>query len=277
MHPGTMVYDYPSVEEAAKFLHGSLVPTVITAEAVTRFSQPLISDTCTDGHVVKMYTASRLPESQPLLRGAAGPVTAAVRCPGDIVGSVPWGRWDLDSARASGKLPRVRFGAWLGNVEAFDAGLFGISGQEAQLMDPQQRILLEVSHEALQVRVPSRCNLDNPALVCCCCGESEYWRCAHTAQESSVCVGLQGGSGGKAGEGTAVYVGIQQMEYGSLAAAHLADMGAFTATGSPFSVAAGRLSFTYGFKGPSVSPMSLCHPAPWTCIMPDCSVLEVDK
>lgn len=71
-----------------------------------------------------------------------------------------------------------------------------------------------------------------------------------------ICEGAQGESGGKATEGTAVYVGIQQMEYGSLAAAHLADMGAFTATGSPFSVAAGRLSFTYGFKGPSVSPLS---------------------
>lgn len=46
-----------------------------------------------------------------------------------------------------------------------------------------------------------------------------------------------------------VYVGIQQMEYGSLAAPHLGVMGAFTATGTPFSVAAGRLSFHYGLKG----------------------------
>lgn len=46
-----------------------------------------------------------------------------------------------------------------------------------------------------------------------------------------------------------VYVGIQQMEYGSLAALHLGTMGAFTATGTPFSVAAGRLSFHYGLKG----------------------------
>lgn len=46
-----------------------------------------------------------------------------------------------------------------------------------------------------------------------------------------------------------VYVGIQQMEYGSLAAAHLGALGAFAATGSPFSVAAGRISFNYGLKG----------------------------
>ena len=49
-----------------------------------------------------------------------------------------------------------------------------------------------------------------------------------------------------------VFVGIQQMEYGSLAAPFLAKMGPFTATGGPFSVAAGRISFTFGFKGPAV-------------------------
>ena len=52
-----------------------------------------------------------------------------------------------------------------------------------------------------------------------------------------------------AAEGMGVFVGIQQMEYGGLAAAHLQSTGAFTATGTPFSVAAGRLSFHYGLKG----------------------------
>ena len=49
-----------------------------------------------------------------------------------------------------------------------------------------------------------------------------------------------------------VWVGIQQMEYGILAANHMQAMGAYTATGTPFSVAAGRISFTFGFKGPAV-------------------------
>ncbi len=46
-----------------------------------------------------------------------------------------------------------------------------------------------------------------------------------------------------------VYVGIQQMEYAGLAAPHLSSFGPYNASGSPFSVAAGRLSFTYGLKG----------------------------
>lgn len=55
---------------------------------------------------------------------------------------------------------------------------------------------------------------------------------------------------GSPAERMGVFVGIQQMEYGALAAAHLGSTGAFTATGTPFSVAAGRLSFHYGLKGP---------------------------
>lgn len=58
------------------------------------------------------------------------------------------------------------------------------------------------------------------------------------------------------GEGVApevgVYVGIQQMEYGGMAAPYLSKIGPFSATGGPFSVAAGRMSFIYGLKGPAV-------------------------
>ncbi len=46
-----------------------------------------------------------------------------------------------------------------------------------------------------------------------------------------------------------VCVGIQQMEYSGMAAPHLTAIGPYSATGGAFSVAAGRLSFTYGLKG----------------------------
>ena len=59
-------------------------------------------------------------------------------------------------------------------------------------------------------------------------------------------------------EGTGVFVGIQQMEYGALASAHAPAMSAFTATSQAFSVAAGRLSFVFGFKGPAVCACTGC-------------------
>ena len=80
------------------------------------------------------------------------------------------------------------------------------------------------------------------------------------AAQSQRAVRLQGSP--PAGDATAVYIGIQQMEYGSLAAAHLTSLGAFSATGSPFSVAAGRLSFVHGFHGPAVRPRCLARA--WT-------------
>ena len=53
-------------------------------------------------------------------------------------------------------------------------------------------------------------------------------------------------------EEVGVYVGVQQMEYGGMAAPYLSNIGPYSATGGPFSVASGRLSFTYNFNGPSV-------------------------
>lgn len=63
---------------------------------------------------------------------------------------------------------------------------------------------------------------------------------------------LSSSSDGGAPPEVGVYVGIQQMEYGGMAAPYLSKIGPFSATGGPFSVAAGRMSFIYGLKGPAV-------------------------
>jgi hypothetical protein len=57
-----------------------------------------------------------------------------------------------------------------------------------------------------------------------------------------------------------VFVGIQQMEYSGMSAPYLATIGPYSATGSAFSVAAGRLSFTYGLKGTDSDPRTWRRP-----------------
>ena len=72
----------------------------------------------------------------------------------DAVGEVPASRWDGDAlyspdADEPGKLT-TRQGAFLDEIEQFDARFFGISPYEANYMDPQQRLFLEVAYEALE-------------------------------------------------------------------------------------------------------------------------------
>ncbi|MCP3803254.1 type I polyketide synthase [Allokutzneria sp. A3M-2-11 16] len=60
------------------------------------------------------------------------------------VGEVPRRRWDI---RPDGP---ARFGAFLDDVELFDAAFFRIAPREAAEMDPQQRLVLELSWESLE-------------------------------------------------------------------------------------------------------------------------------
>jgi hypothetical protein len=64
----------------------------------------------------------------------------------DVISRVPLDRWDLEGLARGALLP-PRFGGFLPGVDLFDAALFGLSAGEAELMDAQQRILLEAAYE----------------------------------------------------------------------------------------------------------------------------------
>lgn len=72
--------------------------------------------------------------------------------PLDAISAVPLDRWDVE-AQAVGALP-ARFGAFLSSVDLFDVALFGLSSGEAELMDAQQRLLLELSLEVRAATLP---------------------------------------------------------------------------------------------------------------------------
>ncbi|QDV31858.1 Phenolphthiocerol synthesis polyketide synthase type I Pks15/1 [Planctopirus ephydatiae] len=142
----------------------------------------------------------------------------------DAITSVGSNRWDpADYQAADGKELPIRFGGFCEGIDQFDASYFGITPREAEKMDPQQRMLLEVSWNAL----------------------------------------LDAGLGGPQLNGTnmGVFVGVGNSDYSKLnvlASPNYGAVDAYSGTGNAHSLAANRLSYTYGLRGPSLSIDTAC-------------------
>ena len=142
----------------------------------------------------------------------------------DTISEVPAARWALDEyyaddADAPGKMT-TRFGGFIDNVDQFDAAFFGISPREAASMDPQQRLLLELAWEALED--------------------------AGVAPDA-----LKGARSG-------VYVGLGNCDYGRAIFPNRDLIDPYFATGTSYSVAAGRIAYTLGLMGPAVTVDTAC-------------------
>ncbi|MFD7845655.1 type I polyketide synthase [Nocardia sp. NPDC059764] len=142
----------------------------------------------------------------------------------DSITEVPPGRWDLqeyyerypDMPRSSS----MNWGGFLDDPRGFDAEFFGISMAEATAMDPQQRVLLEVTWEALQ----------------------------HS--------GIPSDSLG--GSRTAVMIGMTGWDYSIVNLERRSEPVAYMATGNAHSAAAGRISYLLGLHGPSLTVDTAC-------------------
>ena len=144
----------------------------------------------------------------------------------DGIAPIPPERWDSAKyfdprAGIRGKMTTDQAG-FLSDVKDFDSGFFGISPKEAASIDPQHRILLEVAWETFEN--------------------------ASIAPSS-----LEGGRVG-------VYVGISNFEYGArlLWPSDPKDITQHSGIGGMLCAAAGRLSYTFGFCGPSMSIDTAC-------------------
>ncbi|WP_437759723.1 type I polyketide synthase [Sorangium sp. So ce1389] len=143
---------------------------------------------------------------------------------GDAVTEVPADRWGprpFDGITPDPGLRELRFGAFLKQVDRFDAGFFGISPREAMSLDPQQRLVLEVAWEALEHAgvVPERLM----------------------------------------GSRTGVFLGMTMADYRDMClSAPVESQDVYTFTGNLHCFPAGRLSYLLGLQGPSLVLDTAC-------------------
>jgi acyl transferase domain-containing protein/NAD(P)-dependent dehydrogenase (short-subunit alcohol dehydrogenase family)/acyl carrier protein len=148
-----------------------------------------------------------------------------LRSGGCGTGPIPGNRWDVDRYYASGPATKGKTsaagGGFLDGLDQFDAAFFNISPKEAQYVDPQHRLALEATWEALE-----NANIDPAA--------------------------LRGSDGG-------VYFGISCFDY-LLESGALADeeLDAHMGTGTAHSAVPGRLSYLLGWRGPSIAIDTAC-------------------
>lgn len=142
----------------------------------------------------------------------------------EAVVPVPQDRWDIDAfydpnPDTPGKMS-TRWGAFLEQVDGFDADFFGLSADEVEHIDPQQRLFLEVAWEALE----------------------------------------QGGilPRSLAGTQTGVFIGLCTVDYHRLLYKSFERIGPYSGTGTTMCITANRLSYLLDLRGPSIAIDAAC-------------------
>ncbi|WP_276024970.1 type I polyketide synthase, partial [Umezawaea endophytica] len=212
--PATLVFDYPTASTLTGFLLDELL-SAGAEELVPVHALPSVAD----DPVVIVGMGCRYPG------GVRSPedLWRLVRDEVDAVSDFPADRgWDLDELfdpdPDNTGTSYASTAGFLHEAGDFDAGFFGLSPREAMATDSQQRLLLEVSWDALE-----GAGIDPLSLR---------------------------------GSKTGVFAGVMYSDYGDLLSG--VEFEGFRGNGSAPSVASGRVSYSMGFEGPAVTVDTAC-------------------
>ena len=211
----TMAFRHPTIESLATVIvEGE--PEIDDAASDEDWSRTVDEDIA---NIAIVGIATRFPGDmdtadgtwQALLDGRSG------------ISDLPEGRWEefLSEPRIAERVAKARTrGGYLSDIKGFDAEFFALSKMEADNIDPQQRMALELTWEALEdARIPA----------------------------SSL-----------RGQKVAVYIGSSNNDYQFLAVSDPTVAHPYAITGTTSSIIANRVSYFYDFRGPSMAIDTAC-------------------
>ena len=142
----------------------------------------------------------------------------------DAITEIPSDRFDVaalyDPRPATPGKVMTRWGGFLDQIDQFDPACFGLAPREVERLDPQQRLLLETTWEALE-------------------------DAGQTASRI-------------AGSSTGVFVGMWLSDFEARLFDDPSRIDFHMTTGSGRYSASGRLSYTFGLQGPSITIDTAC-------------------
>nr|AAY00027.1 SA1_PKSC [uncultured bacterial symbiont of Discodermia dissoluta] len=211
----TAVFDYPNTVELARHIASGLgVPPEDERPRPRVFSQRDSDAVAIVGMACRFPGAPDLQAFWRLLEAGRHSVTngrldSAVRVP------------TSESSEKPGHDAPYQWGAFIEDIDEFDARFFRIPAIEARFMDPQQRMLLETSWQALE-----EAGID---------------------------------PGGLSGSRTGVFAGVASNDYRDLVGSLVGDRaGIASTTGNINSVAIGRVAYSLGLEGPAIAVDTAC-------------------
>jgi 3-oxoacyl-(acyl-carrier-protein) synthase/acyl carrier protein len=256
--PSTLVFDYPTIREMTT----AIVATLETATHDSELSSgSVVASTVTVDSEEGLKTGTKIhrlrvrtPTLGPVSTSPFAPVErhgfvikiidVADRTAKDVLGSlrardaidlVPRDRWEIDPEEGLGRAHHIlgqkahphRFGAFIEDPERFDASWFALNRAEVLHMDPQQRLVLA-----------------GTASLCSTSTTSSSLPPTHALPVT-----------------TSVFLGLSSAEYGASIATLGLPATPFSSAGASLSVAAGRVSFTFGLKSAAVVVDTACSSA----------------
>lgn len=142
----------------------------------------------------------------------------------DMISEIPKERWDWheyygDPLSEKNKI-KVKNGGFIDDVDKFDASFFGISPRDAELMDPQHRLMIESTYSVI---------------------EDAGYKVSELAKDK-----------------VGVFVGVSSADYGQIVYKDAKEITAQNLLGLSTAMIANRISYIFDFKGPSEPVDTAC-------------------